>query len=333
MINLEAASQLNIANAVPAPVTPIAMFVFKRTEHTLRTLQALSVNPQFYECPLYIFCDGARRENEAAQVEETRKVVRAFPHPNKVVIERPKNMGLAKSIIEGVSKLCTDYGRVIVMEDDLVVAPGFLGFMISALDHYKDVPDVMQISGHQFAVDSFSEKDPAILLPFISSWGWATWDRAWSQFDATASGWEDLLKNRRMRNRFDIGGAYPYSSMLFSQMQGKLDSWAIRWNWTVFKAKGKVVYPPVSYVENIGFDGSGTHCADQDQFAGQVLATAENERFPQPDASADIYRDPRFRKIQAAIRNVQGSVWRRSAKTAIWTARRLSYRFLGKANF
>ena len=333
MINFDTVSPEDITKAVPATVTPIALFVFKRTEHTLRTLQALAVNPQFYECPLYIFCDGARRETEAATVEATREVVRNFPHPNKFIVEREKNLGLAKSVIDGVTRLCTEYGRAVVMEDDLVVAPGFLGFMISALDRYRNEPDVMQVSGHQFAVDSFSENDPALFLPFVSSWGWATWDRAWKQFDANATGWECLLNNRKMRKQFDIGGAYPYSSMLFGQMQGKLDSWAIRWNWSVFKAQGRVVYPPVSYVENIGFDGSGTHCADNAGFEGQILAKEETERFPTLDTDLDVYRDPRFFKIQDAIKKMQGPAWRRGAKTAVWTAKRLSYRILGKASF
>ncbi|MEN9895268.1 MAG: hypothetical protein RIR97_1120, partial [Pseudomonadota bacterium] len=117
------------------------------------------------------------------------------------------------------------------------------------------------------------------------------------------------------------------------QMQGKLDSWAIRWNWTVFKAGGRVVYPPVSYVENIGFDGSGTHCADNAGFEGQVLAKEETGKFPGVDKTTDIYRDPRFFKIQNAIRKMQGPVWRRSAKSAVWTAQRLTYRLFGKASF
>ena len=56
------------------------------------------------------------------------------------IIEREKNYGLARSIIDGVTTQVNAYGRTIVLEDDLVTAPYFLQFMNSALEMYKDEP-------------------------------------------------------------------------------------------------------------------------------------------------------------------------------------------------
>ncbi|QFY62017.1 glycosyltransferase [Rhizobium grahamii] len=297
--------------------TPVAIFVFKRPQHTARMLEALARNPELAELPLFIFCDGARREDEKAAVEATRSIVRDFAHPAKTVVERETNSGLAASIIEAVSNLCSNHGRVIVLEDDLVVSNGFLGFMLKALDRYENDPQVMQVSGHAFPVESFGDTDPVLFLPFISSWGWATWDRAWSAFDTKAEGWQALLLDRALARSFDIGGVYPYSAMLAAQMEGRIDSWAIRWNWSVFRSQGCVVYPPVSLVTNVGFDGSGTHRSANAKFEAQSVADAATITFLDPPSAPDR-EDERFRLVQASVKAMQGNPLKQFAKRLLW---------------
>ena len=161
--------------------------------------------------------------------------------------------------MSGVTNLCNKYQRVIVVEDDLVVAPQFLRFLNAGLEKYQNETSVMQVSGHMFSVPEFAHRNKAVFLPFTTSWGWATWKRAWDYFDAEASGWEVLQTDKQMQKSFNLDGYFDYFNMLKQQMSGKIDSWAIRWYWSVFKNNGCVVYPPTSYVNNIGFDGSGTH--------------------------------------------------------------------------
>jgi len=238
---------------------PIALFTFKRPVHTLQTLESLAQNSEFTESPLFIYCDGARHDAEAAQVEETRTIVRNWPHPNKTIVERNKNWGLANSIIEGVTELCEQFDRVIVVEDDLIVSPVFLNYLNTALVHYADEERVMQVSAHMFPVNIESQFD-AIILPFTTSWGWATWNRAWVQFDPSMTGYEKLKGNSALRQKFDVDGSYPAFRMLKRQKEAKVDSWAIRWYLSVFLAEGLVVFPKQTLVMNEGFDGSGSNC-------------------------------------------------------------------------
>lgn len=271
-------------------LAPIALFTFKRTEHTRRTLESLAKNPEFSASPLFIYCDGARNEIEAAQVEETRKLVRTWPHPDKTLVERERNWGLANSIIAGVAELCERFGRVIVVEDDLIVSPIFLNYLNTALERYADEPKVMQISAHMFLVPSLQQHKEAIFLPFTTSWGWATWGRAWKYFDPNMLGYEKLQVNATLRRKFDMDGTYPYSRMLKRQALGKVDSWSVRWNWSVFNQNGLVLFPPGSYVMNIGFDGTGTHCEKTAQSrteAGRVLEVCS--RFPDRVAVNEEY--------------------------------------------
>ncbi|NJN11914.1 MAG: glycosyltransferase [Richelia sp. RM2_1_2] len=239
--------------------SPIALFIYKRPEHTRRTLESLMQCPEFADSPLYVFCDGAKKEEDKEKVMQAREVARSMVGAKAEIIESPTNRGLANSIISGVTNLCDQYQRVIVVEDDLVVAPQFLSFLNAALEKYQEEHSVMQVSGHMFSVPEFANRNEAVFLPFTTSWGWATWKRAWDYFDAEASGWEVLKTDKQMQNRFNLDGCFDSFKMLKQQMSGEVDSWAIRWYWSVFKNNGCVVYPPSSYVNNIGFDGSGTH--------------------------------------------------------------------------
>jgi len=239
-------------------LSPIAVFAYNRPEHTREMLLNLQQCEGFKQSPLFVFCDGPKTEESEVSVQKVRCIVHELVGSHATIVESPVNKGLANSIVHGVTKLCEEHGRVIVLEDDLIVSPVFLNFMNSALDKYEDSEQVFQISGHMFNVDIIGESDTALFLPLTSSWGWATWSRAWRGFDEQAKDWVDL-KNTELRKSFNVGGVFDYYAMLKRQMQGKSDSWAIRWYWSVFKHNGLVLFPPYSLVNNIGFDGSGTN--------------------------------------------------------------------------
>jgi len=263
----------------PERYAPIALFVYRRPEHTRRTLESLSGNPEFLESPLYIYSDGAQNDAEIYSVKETRKLVNDWPHPNKTLIERDQNWGLANSIISGVTELSNRFGRVIVVEDDLIVSPVFLHYLNTALELYADEPKVMQISAHMFPVPINSKFD-AIMLPFATSWGWATWNRAWMYFDGGMSGYEKLKTNKMLRREFDMNGAFPYFRMLKRQMKGKVDSWAIRWNLSVFCRDGLVLFPRHSLVHHDGYDNTATHAFRRDQSTFSEIREEPINKFP-----------------------------------------------------
>ena len=238
---------------------PIAIFIFNRPDHVAKMLKSLAACPEFAESPLYIFCDGPRWPQEIDQVNSARGAARSVLGNRGSIVEHRENRGLANSIISGVTELCERYGRAIVLEDDLLVDPSFLRFMNAALDQYERDDRIMQISGHAFYVPEFERRETAVVLPFGTSWGWATWRRAWQRFDPACAGCERLKTDHVLRRRFNLDGAFEYYRMLQRQLQGRSDSWAIRWYWAIFRDDGLVVYPPRSLVVNIGFDGTGTH--------------------------------------------------------------------------
>ena len=238
---------------------PIALFVYNRPMHTRQTVEALLANAEVAQTMLYVFSDAPRDMAASQAVSEVRSYIRSIADFKSVtIIERETNFGLARSIIDGVTRLCEEYGRVIVMEDDLVTSPNFLSYMNNALTLYENEDQVMQVSGHVFQVPEFIQREEAFFLPFVASWGWGTWERAWKHFDPSAQGWEKINSNSVLRNRFNLAGHFDYSTLLEQQMSGKVDSWAIRWYLSVFLRDGVALYPPQTLVKNIGL-ASGTH--------------------------------------------------------------------------
>src|SRR5688572_29085259 len=115
---------------------PIAVFVYKRPRHTARLLRSLSENAEAQSSPVYVFCDGPRADADVQEVEQTRQEARRLAPSDAVFVERSDNAGLANSIISGVTRLTNEHGRVIVLEDDLVLSRYALRYLNYALHRY-----------------------------------------------------------------------------------------------------------------------------------------------------------------------------------------------------
>ena len=243
--------------------TPVALFLYNRPAHARLVLESLSRCRRLDECFVRIYCDGPKRVEDEAAVSAVRKVAHEWTSwLNAEVIEREKNFGLSRSIVGGVSELCDGHGRVIVVEDDFSLSPGFLDYMLTALDRYAEERNVYQISAYMFPIRHATSPD-AFFLPLTTTWGWATWSRAWRIFDWKPNDVDKLLGDPEVRRRFNLNNAYPYAEMLERKLTGENDSWGILFWWAVFQTGGLVLHPRRSLVWNGGFDETGTHCGDQ----------------------------------------------------------------------
>ena len=240
-------------------LAPILLFAYNRPRHLQHTVEALAHNPLAQESELFVFSDGARTEDDREDVELVRSYIHTIEGFKTVHrIERDRNYGLAANIIDGVTDIVNRYGRVIVLEDDLVTAPGFLQFMNDALDTYADEPRVGHIQAYDFTQNP--RLPETFLIKFTGSWGWATWQRAWQHFNPDGQYLLNELHRRHLTRRFDFNGKYGFTRMLRRQVEGKNNSWAIRWNASLFLRDILSLNVGRSLVQNEGFDGSGTHC-------------------------------------------------------------------------
>jgi len=250
---------------------PIALFVYNRPAHTRRTVEALQKNALADESDLIIYSDAPKNTATEEAVREVREYIRAISGFKSVsIIERDKNWGLANSIIDGVTTVVNERGRIIVLEDDLVTSPYFLGYMNNALDMYKNDEKVMHISGYMFPIDVTGLQE-SIFLRNASCWGWATWDRAWKYFENDS---EKLLVEFSEQSiyRFNLDDAKDFWMQVEENSTGILNTWAIFWYASVFRNGGLCLHPKFSMVNNIGHDESGVHCSSSDMYAVQLAS-------------------------------------------------------------
>jgi hypothetical protein len=247
-------------------LSPIVLFVYNRPDHTRKTIDALAVNSLASESELFIYSDTPKDQEALEGVQAVRSHIKNVQGFKSVtIIERDKNWGLANSIIDGVTGIVNEYGKVIVLEDDMVTSPYFLTYMNDALNLYENNDRVASIHGYIYPV---RKKLPDYyFLRGADCWGWAAWKRSWDIFNPDAQFLLDEIKRLKLDKLFNFDNSHDYTGMLNAQIEGKVSSWAIRWYASAFLAGKYTLYPGISFIKNIGIDGSGTHCGDNDVFS------------------------------------------------------------------
>ena len=245
-------------------LAPITVFVYNRPWHIRQTIEALKKNKLTKKSELFIFSDGPKDENDRKKVEEVRKYLREITGFKKItIIERRENLGLANSVIAGVTEVVNKYGRIIILEDDLLTSPYFLKFMNEGLNFYENENKIISIHGFIYPV-KFDLPD-TFFIRGADCWGWATWKRGWDLFESDGKKLLVELKKRKLTHKFDLGGSYPYTKMLIDQVNRKNDSWAIRLYASAFLKDKLTVHPGKSLIFHNGNDESGTHFGKTDK--------------------------------------------------------------------
>ena len=264
--------------------TPLLVFTYRRPIHTARALRALSTCAGLGKCSLVIYCDGPKSAIDLEAVEENRKVAKLWAaRLHGDVFEATENRGLARSIVTAVSNHLSETGRVIVLEDDLVPAPDFIEFMLAGLEKFANCEEIAQISGCLLPGSLESSSD-GVFLPLTTTWGWATWQRAWRDFrDAAEIDPIELERDRAFAARFTVGGAAEfYKNMLADRLAGSNDSWGILWWFAVARSGKLVLYPKKSLIWNGGFDSSGIHCGGSQDFEPEPPLEYQVRRLQTP---------------------------------------------------
>ena len=203
-------------------LAPIVLFVYNRPSHTQQTVEALQKNELASQSELFIYSDEAKNEDARKSVDEVRSYIDNIDGFKKVmIIERDKNWGLANSIIDGVTKIVNEYGKIIVLEDDLVTSPYFLRFMNDALEFYKDEKKVWHVSGWNYPIETEDLGD-VFLWRLMNCWGWATWSDRWSYYEKDT----DKVINEFTKediNRFNLDGAENFFSQVTTNKKGNND--------------------------------------------------------------------------------------------------------------
>jgi len=286
-------------------LAPIALFVYNRPEHTRRTLSYLKNNLLADESRLYIFSDAAKTDADIAKVDEVRALIKDVEGFKAVkVIERKKNLGLANSVIAGVTQLVNEYEKVIVFEDDLLSSPYTLTYFNQALERYAQTDKVMHIGAYMYPLAA-NDLPQTFFYRSATSWGWATWARAWKHFEPDVDKLIAQFDNKKIL-QFSIEGNMNFWKQIQEFKSGKNNSWAIRWYASIFLQGGLTLNPTHSLIQNIGNDGSGIHSNKEDIY--QVpIAKQPITYFPEMlEENAEAHQ-----VIKNFLKNRKGSLWQR----------------------
>ena len=248
-------------------LAPVILFVYNRPEHTKQTLEYLKKNKLAEESSLFIYSDGPKNEQEIFKVDSVRKIIHSINGFKNIQIkERDHNLGLAKSVLSGVTEIFQSYDNAIVMEDDIISTPDFLFYMNELLDFYRENKKIFSVTGYTFPIKiPSSYKHDLYFSPRASSWGWGTWKDRWEKVDWDINDYNDFIENKLLTEAFENGGS-DLTKMLKNRKAGKIDSWAIIWTYAHFRDNSYCVYPVKSRIKNIGADLSGVHTNRTKQF-------------------------------------------------------------------
>lgn len=280
-------------------VAPIAIFAFNRPNLLRRTLMALARNPLASASPLTIFCDGPRNEQDEPSTQAVRELARTAEGFLSVdVVERPTNMGCASSVIDGLTQMFSLHERLIVIEDDILTSPHTLRFLNDGLVRYAESENIFNISA--WSPPHVARAVPAgypydvYAIPRFNCWGWASWRDRFIGIDWSVGDYRTFKRSPHLRMLFNAGGE-DLSAMLDAQMQGKINSWAIRADYARFKKHMLGINPLHSYTLNIGM-GSGTHTTTKTAYWDSDISLAlEVASFPKvigvDEAIRKVYHD------------------------------------------
>ena len=298
-------------------LAPIALFAYNRPEHLERTLRSLAANALASSSDLFIFSDGPKTDKDKKNVDAVRSLIRAVTGFKSVkIVENSVNVGLAENIINGVTTLVNNHGKVIVMEDDLESSLYLLQYMNDALNFYEHNEQVMHIGAYMYPINPEALPE-TFFFRLVTSSGWATWKRAWDYFEPDIEKLNTRFDKEKI-HAFSIEGTENFWKIFREFRAGKNNSWATRWYAGVFLQNGLALHPAKSMTNNIGHDASGTHSGVSDMYAVTVADKPINF-FP-----ADIRENEEaVERIKHFFRTRKGSWYQRGKRYAATRIKKL----------
>jgi hypothetical protein len=303
----------------PAPfcrtASPVLFLIFNRPQVTGRVFQAIR---QARPPRLYVAADGPRknRPDDAPLCAQTRSTVETIDWPCQVkTLFRQENLGCRDAITSAITWFFENEEEGIILEDDCLPAPDFFKFCDCLLEHYRHDPRVRHISGDNFQRGRKRGNASYYFSRVSHVWGWATWRRAWADYDKTLSRYELGEIKYMLFQVFGGKSAITQGWLKIAEnlKNGKPDTWAYQWALTNLMNNALCAMPNVNLVSNIGFGNDPTHTKKCDSpYANIPLEYLTRIRHPIPmvaDTEADYQtqhddftKNHRWRRVIAALR-------------------------------
>jgi glycosyltransferase involved in cell wall biosynthesis len=296
-------------------VSPIALFAYNRPEKLSIAIESLANNELSEVSDLYVFVDGPKSTKDNFLIQDVIGIIQGVHGFKSINLHTSEiNLGLANSIRKGIDFVLSLAPTVVVIEDDLIMAPSFLQYVNEGLSRFKDDGRIASIQGYQYPIVPPLQK--AVALRGADCWGWATWKNRWqsSMFDAKKL--YEQIKLQNLQYEFDLYGAMPYTQMLKDQIDGKIDSWAICWHASMFIQGCVSLYPAESLIVNNGHDGKGTHGDKSRMFDTKLGFWSTKTPWPNPVENV-IYKNQLHKYFQNNLQMSNQSLFQKAKSKLI----------------
>lgn len=237
-------------------VPPVLLIVFRRPELTRKMLESIrAAKPP----RLYVACDGPRagRADDEERVRAVRAIVAEYEndlHP--ITRYQTQNLGCGKGVSTAISWFFEHEEEGIILEDDCYPDPSFYRFCGEMLARYRNVTNVMQVAGYNAMSGACPIEADYRFSHYGWQWGWATWRRAWAQFDLTMASWPEFKK----LGLHKCAAFYEDRVRVFDEMyEGRCDTWDYQWQYAMAANYGLSVVPVHSLITNVGVGLGCTH--------------------------------------------------------------------------
>ncbi len=268
---------------------PIALFAYARPRHLSRTLACLEANRV---TRIYAFCDGPKTPEIRDRTDEVRRMIRDIDWCEVSMVERVENFGLGRSIRAGVAEVLARHGSVLVFEDDLICVDGTYEYLDAALEHYRDEPRVMSVTGWTHPrITPASVTDQPYFDGRAECWVWGTWRRAWRGMEEDA---QALI--RRCAARGIDPCAYGADLVDMARCEHERNIWAVRFLYWHILNGGLCLRPPRSLVQHIGSGLDATNAVDSSDWTNEPLHACP----PSPACWPPAVEHPDCRRLAAA---------------------------------
>jgi hypothetical protein len=269
---------------------PIVCFGFDRPEHLNNMLSTLADNKISEESIVYICIDGPSENTDISLHRRTIEVAKKnWQFKSKNLILRDKNLDCRTNIISTISELFTKHDKLIILEDDLHLGKFFLQYMNNALNKYSENKNIWHVNGYTYPQLNFSKKSS--VSTFISPWGWGTWKDRWDIFTGNDFDKVNLISglDEKQRKIFNVEGLYDWENIIIKNELGEISAWDAYWYQAVYLNNGLTIFPNKSHVKNKGFDGTGMHCSNNDDWK-TPLNSSQTKHFPNHISVSKLFR-------------------------------------------
>lgn len=239
--------------------TIIAVFCYKRAAKLKASMEALLRNPECATMDIVFFSDGHKGDHDFEGVMQTRAYIDSLTGFKNIYKHyRERNVSTGPNFKQGITWLCNNYDQFIVVEDDLVVTPNYITYLLQALNFYRNEPSVFCVTGYCFPINKKDYKYDSIVHKRFCSYGWASWSNRVKHVKWDKEELMQIMEKPGFASQLNKEG-HDLSRMVTKQVKGIISTWDIQMQVHVADNNMKVIYPIISKGHNIGFDNESTN--------------------------------------------------------------------------